>query len=80
MKSFKDYITGRNGYRFREIINELTDAELEQWVQDYTLKKFEFLNLRFVNNRFNWNHFFDGYLVGILIAFIIAIIVSLNGC
>lgn len=36
MKSFRRYLT-RRGYSFREIINELTDEELEERVQDYIL-------------------------------------------
>lgn len=49
MKSFKEYLTGRGGYRFREIINELTDDELEHRINDFVIQQFEFLNLPVVS-------------------------------
>ena len=50
MKSFKEYISGKSGLGFREVINELTDVELEERVQDYIQTEFKTCNLHFVSN------------------------------
>lgn len=52
MKTFKEYLTGEsNGYSFREIINELTDVELEKRVQDYMQQQLKNCNLQNVNQQ-----------------------------
>lgn len=45
MESFIKYLTPPNGMSFREVINELTDLEIEERVQDYMQQQFKFLNL-----------------------------------
>ena len=51
METFKEYLTGKGyGYSFRETINELTDVELEERVQDYLRKQLKNCNLQHVSN------------------------------
>jgi len=45
--------------------------QINATIDEYADSKFKILNLQNVNNRFNWNHFFIGYGVGLLLAFII---------
>ena len=47
------------------------ESEIELMMQKYAEQQLKNCNLQNVNNRFNWNHFFIGYGIGLLIAFII---------
>jgi hypothetical protein len=50
-------------------------ALLQVWNECEQEQQFKNCNLQNVSTRFNWNQFFIGYLVGVLVAFIIAMIV-----
>lgn len=69
-QQYKDYST-----RLKAEIKTLKAENEQLQKQVFRLKmQPKELNMPVVNSRFNWNHFFAGYGVGLLLAFIIWLI------
>ena len=71
----KAYDVNYHNYNYK-YANQIIRKYFEKWLCDgkSAIIDTSKLNIACVTNRFNWNHFFIGYAIGMLLAWLIAMI------